>query len=334
MAIAVDPRPDAVPRPPRSALPRLARSLGTRLAQLVVVVLILVVGTAIIVRLTPGDPAQAILGQQATPGALAHLRDQLGLDRSVSAQVADQVRGVLHGDLGRSITKGEPVLHLLGAAFPVTVSLMAGALIIGLVVSVPLGLAPGLARSRRIDRAVAVAMVLLLAVPVFVSGLYLLLVVALNLHLAPAGGWGDGWPGNLRYAWLPSLALSGMLVPVLTRAVQRSAREVLDEEFVEAARARGLSERAVLVRHVLPNVLLPLITLVGYNASILLGAAVVVEAVFGIPGFGTVVLTAVGARDYPVLVGATLFSGVFVVAVNLATDVLYAVADPRTRAAA
>ncbi|MBB2914050.1 peptide/nickel transport system permease protein [Streptosporangium becharense] len=309
------------------------RTLLSRLTQMIVVVLVLVIGTAMIVRLMPGDPAQAILGLNATPDALRELRAELGLDRSLLKQASDQLWGILHLDLGVSISRDRPVVDILLEAFPVTVVLMVGGIAVALAVSIPLGLLPALRRAPRLNDAIGVIMVVLLAIPSFVIGIYALLIVAVNWRLAPAGGWGDGWPGNFRYAWLPSVVLAFMLIPLLTRAVQRSTIDVLDEEFIEAARARGLRRNAIVVRHVLPNILLPLITLVGYSASVLLGGAVIVESVFGVSGFGEVIMEAVSTRDYPVIVGVTLFSGIFVVVVNLLTDLLYTVVDPRTRTA-
>jgi peptide/nickel transport system permease protein len=308
-----------------------ARQLGGRVLQMAIVVLVLVVGTSLLVRLVPGDPAQAILGLRATPQALHDLRTQLGLDKPVTTQVLDQLRDLARLDLGTSTRDGRPVKAVIGDAFPITLTLMLGGILIALAVSIPLGLLPALRRAPRLNRALDLTMVVLLAVPTFVVGIYALLLFAVDWHVAPAGGWGHGWPGNFKYAWLPACVLSLLLVPLLTRAVQRSTIDLLGEEFIEAARTRGLSERQIVFRHLLPNVLLPLITLVGYSASVLLGGAVIVEAVFGIPGFGNVIESSVTSRDYPVIVGTTLVSGVFVVTVNLITDLLYAVADPRTR---
>jgi peptide/nickel transport system permease protein len=324
--------PAAAPVEPGSGrFQGLARVVGVRLLELAIVVLLLVVLAATIVRLLPGDPAEAILGQNATPDRVAQLRQELDLDRPVLEQVVTALADTFRGDLGESLAQQRPVTDVLTDSFPVTLSIMFGGVMIALVVAVPLGLLPALLRSSALNRVVRTLSVAILAIPPFVIGLYLLLVVAIGWGLAPPGGWGEGWPDNLRYAWLPSLTVSLVIIPQLLRAVQRSAMDVLDEEYVEAARGRGLSELAIVTRHVLPNVLLPVITLVGFEASWLLGGTVVVEAVFGIPGFGEVIQYGVGQRDYPVVVGVTLVAAVTVVTINLLAEVLYAVVDPRVR---
>jgi len=310
---------------------RVAKALGTRLAELIAVIVVLVVLTSLVVRLLPGDPAQAILGASATVERVTQLRAQLGLDRSTLEQLGTSLGDAFQGDLGTSLAQSRPVSEVLWEAFPVSLSILVLATVIALLAGIPLGLLPALRRSRALARLMAMLAVVFLSIPAFVVGLYLILFVAIDWGLAPAGGWGTGWPGNLRYAWLPALALSFVLIPSIVRAVQRSSIDALSEEYVEAARARGVGELAIATRHVLPNVLLPLITLVGFNASWLLAGTIVIEAVFGIPGFGQVVQSAVASRDYPLVVGATLFSGVFVILVNLATDLLQALADPRVR---
>lgn len=313
----------------------MASRVASRAAQLVAVVVGVVVVTFALIHLVPGDPALTILGQRATPESLAALRAELGENRPLPSQFASFVGDIAHGDLGTSITQtGRPVTAIIGPSLGVTFSVIAVTVVLSLAIGVPLGLLAGLMKLRAVDVSVRVLSVVLLSMPPFFLGLVLLLVVALGAGLAPAGGWGTGWPDNLRYVWLPSLGLSGYLAPVIARAVRHSAREINREQFIEAALARGLPTRAVVLRHVLPNTLLPVITLVGMNVAWLVSGAVVIEAVFALPGVGTDLVTAVASRDYPVVQGIALVAAVLVVVINIVTDLVYAVVDPRTRAAA
>lgn len=305
--------------------------LGTKLAQLVIVVVVLTAIIAVLVRLIPGDPASAILGLNATPESLAALRTQLGLDQPLVTQILTQLRGVFTGDLGISTSRNLPVITVIMNALPVTLLLILLSTVMALLVSIPLGLIEAFGAGRHVVRCVRIVMVVLIALPSFLVGLYLILVFGVQLRIAPAGGWSTAWPDALRYAWLPAVAMATFLIPILTRSIMSSTSTLLREEFIEAAFSRGLSRSRIVLRHVLPNVLLPVITLVGFSVSVSLGAAVIIESVYGIPGFGGVVTRAVSERDYPLVVGVALFSGVFVIVVNMISELLYAVADPRSR---
>ncbi len=328
--------PDRVPRAlAASRTPaaghRWVRLVLRKVAEFVLVVAILTVGVAVLIRLLPGDPATAILGLNATPEQLAALRQQLGLDQPLWQQVLHQLGGVISGDLGTSSQRNQPVSELIAAAFPITLVLIVLSTIFAVVISVPIGLVEAWGARAWMNRGVRVTMVVLIAIPAFVIALYLLLFFGVQLKVAPAGGWGGSWSGAFQYLWLPSLALALFLIPLLVQVIMSSTHAVLSEEYVEAARSRGLGRSRIVFRHVLPNVLLPVITLVGFSASISLGAAVVIESVYGLPGFGSLVQNAVSSRDYPVVVGVTLVSGIFVVLVNMITDLLLAAADPRVR---
>lgn len=310
---------------------RLVRRVGQSILQLVIVVTLIVVGTAVLVRLVPGDPAQAILGLQATPETLEALRAQLGLDQPLFSQVLNQLAGLLTGDFGTSMTSDQPVVFIIGEALPVTLSLVVTGILFTLVIALPLGLLPAFGVRRRGIRVLRMSMVVLIAIPSFLIGIYLLILFSVQLHWAPAGGWSKEWPDTLRYVWLPSLALALFMTPIFVRSIERESERLMGEEFVEAAISRGVSRPSLVVRHVLPNVLLPIITLVGFSMAVLIGGAVVIEALYGIPGIGSVVVTAVGQRDYPVIVGVTVFTGIFTVVISLITDMIYTIADPRVR---
>jgi len=199
------------------------------------------------------------------------------------------------------------------------------------VVGIPLGLWAGVSRRRGVSRGISSAALVLLSLPPFALSLVLLLIIAVGLKLAPAGGWGDGWPENFRYMWLPSLSLSALVLPQVIRTVRQTASEAAAHDFVEAARSRGLSPTRIALRHILPNCLLPVITVIGLNAAALIAGAVVIEAVFGLPGIGGVLSSAVNERDYTVIQGVALVTAVAVITINLVTDLLYALVDPRVR---
>lgn len=308
----------------RRVLSKFLEALGAAFGVLVV--------TFMLVRLVPGDPATGLLGARATPEAAHALREQLHLNEPLVKQFWLYVSGVFRGDLGRSVTQQhETVVRVLASSLPITLSIVVSTVVISALIGIPLGLFSAMSPRRGVDLAVRSVTVVSLAMPQFFIALILLLVFALTLAWLPAGGWGSGWPDNFRFIVLPSLALCGYMLPLITRTVRQAARNVTGQQFVEAAVSRGLSSRVVVWKHILPNSLLPVITLVGINLGALLTGAVVVEAVFGLPGMGTELVNAVGIRDYPIIQGIATASALAVVFVSFAIDALYLVIDPRTR---
>jgi peptide/nickel transport system permease protein len=312
------------------------RGIGGRLAQLagklVLVAVLVTVLTSLLIHLSPGNPARTILGNRASRAQVAQLSRQMHLNTPLWDQIWLSVRGAATGNLGESLSEpGRSVLSIIVAALPVTLTLIAIAVVVSALAGIALGLWGALTAHRAIDESVSGSAITLLALPPFVLALLLLAFVAVDWKLAPAGGWGSGWPGHLGYAWLPSLALCGLLMPQVLRTVRQTAGEVRTHDFVEAAHARGLPPIRVTLRHVLPNAGLPVITVLGLNAAGLIAGAVVVEAVFGLPGLGQVLQNAVEARDYPLLQGVALVTALLVVAINAITDLAYALIDPRIR---
>lgn len=308
-----------------------ARRIVAGLRDVVVVVLLVGMVTVLMTRLAGGSPARAILGQRATQEQIDRLNSELGVDRPLWEQVVATLAAYARGDLGASFANpSKTVASIAFEALPATLGIIVLTVIFSLVFGLILGLYGG-TRGPFATRATNTVSIILLSFPPFSLALILILTVALGLKLAPAGGWAGSWPDNLTYAWLPALALSGMLLPQIARTVQQRASDLVAEDFIEAAESRGLSQSRIVMRHILPNVLLPVITIVGFNASFLISGAVVVEAVFGVPGFGQVLSDAVAQRDYPVIQGLAMLTAVLVVAVNFFCDVLYTVADPRTR---
>ena len=305
-----------------------------RAIQLVPVVVGVVVTTFLLIHLVPGDPATSILGVHATPESIAALRKEMNLDKPFLEQLRLFVSQLAHGSLGNSLVEnGRSVTSIVFPAMAVTLLLTSVAVVFSLLLGIPLGLAAALWRRKGVDVAVRSLAAAMLATPPFLIGFLLLLFVSLKLSLAPAGGWSSGVSGELTHVWLPALALAVFLSPIVVRAVRQSALETHEEQFVEAAVSRGIRRRRLVFRHVLPNSLLPVITLVAVNVGGLISGAVVIEAVFDLPGTGSVLVQAVETRDYPVVQGVALVAAVLVVLVNLVADVLYMVVDPRTRTA-
>lgn len=308
----------------RYVLKRLLLTLPTLL-----VVAVLVFG---VVRLIPGDPAQVMLGEAADAEALAALRREMGLDLPVWAQFAAWLGQVLRGDLGTSIITGEPVGALVVDRFGVTATIVLAAIALATLLAVGLGLVAGAYRNRPLDRAVTGFASVSMAIPSFWLGLMLILVFGVQLQWLPVIGYvplSDGLAAGLPYIVLPVVTLALVECGVLIRMMRASAIDVLGLDYVTHARAKGLSEPRVLLRHVLPNAFAPTMTLVGLTLGHLLGGAVIVETVFTLPGLGRLVVDAVLARDYPVVQGCLLFTASIYVFVNLATDLLYPLFDPR-----
>lgn len=307
------------------------RSALNLLVRLGVAVLAVTALLTALIRLVPGDPAAILLGIKASPEAIAAIHKKMGLDAPYFQNLLEVWRRLLAGDMGSSLVNGQPVTAIVFPALEITLSLVA----LTILISVTFGLAAGLlisGRTRAAGRSLVSALVTVgLAIPPVVAGMVLILVVALGAGFAPAGGWPGEWPDNLGYVWLPSVALALGLVPYVIRAVVQAADGVNRSTFVDAAVTRGIAPIGITIRHVLPNSLVTLITLIGYTVTTLLGGAVVVEAVFGIPGLGGVLLSAVASRDIPVITGVAVCVTVAAVLANGLSEVITSVIDPRVR---
>jgi peptide/nickel transport system permease protein len=278
------------------------------------------------------DPGRAILGPTATPEAVSALDRELGVDRPLAEQFGRYVGGLAHGDLGMSWQHpGESVTSIVVDALGVSALLVGLCVVVTTPVATALGLAAAATRSRPADLGVRLLALVGLATPSAFVGLVLMLLVGYLAGLAPVGGWGRGYPDNLRYLWLPVVTLSIYLVPIMLRAVRERARVVLAQPHVEAAVARGVPPLRVMLRHVLPNCVAPILAVVGVHVGVLLGGSVVVEVVFGLPGLGQTLRNAMGAVDLPVLQGVALLSGLLVTLTNGVTEVLQRLVDPRLR---
>ena len=290
----------------------------------------------LVLHLTPGDPAEVMLGSQATREDLARLRAELGLDRPLHAQYLAWIGRVLRGDLGRSLWMKRPVLAEVMQRFRATLLLTASALALSTLGGVALGIASARHANSLLDRLSAVASLFGASMPVFWLGIVLMVIFSLWLGWLPASGmyapYGGGGPGDLlAHLALPAITLAAASVTIIARLTRAAMLEVLAQDYVRTARAKGAAEWAVVARHALANALIPIVTVVGVQAGYLLGGAVLTETVFAWPGLGTLVVQGILARDVPLVQGAVLVIAVAFVLVNLAVDVLYAYLDPRIR---
>jgi peptide/nickel transport system permease protein len=311
----------------RFALARLMMAIPT--------LLIVAVAVFVLIRLIPGDPAQLLLGDLADPIRLADLRAQLGLDKSWPVQFGIWGTHVLGGDLGVSITTGEPVLQLVMSRFLVSAQIVLVAVFFATLVAVPAGMIAAWKQNRLPDLVLVGTATLLVSIPTFWLGLLLLLLFGLKLEWLPVVGYVsvmNDWKSGLLYLLMPILTLFLHEIGVLIRMARASTLEVLRLDYITHARAKGLSERAVLVHHAFRNSFGPTWTLIGLVLGNLLGGVAVVETVFTIPGLGRLLVDAIFARDYPVIQGCLLLVAVIYVVTNLVIDLCYPLFDPRVLA--
>jgi peptide/nickel transport system permease protein len=303
--------------------------VGRRLLQLVPVALGVTLIVFFMIHLIPGDPARTLLGQHATPRAIAILHRQWGLDRPLPSQYWLFMDRLLHGNLGQSLYYTSPVLTLIFGRAPATLLLLAYATILAILISVPLATTAASKRNGVRDHVVRVIPLVGLGMPQFWVGILLIYALALKAHAFPVGGYGNGFGGHLRSLFLPSLTIAIAMAPVLIRSLRASMLNVLGAEYVTTARAKGVLGVRLLVRHVLRNAVIPTVTVLGINLGFLIGATLIVEDVFALPGLGNLMINAIFQRDFPVVQGVTLVFAILVVLVNILTDVSYALLDPR-----
>ena len=273
-----------------------------------------------------GDPAHLVLGENATPQAVAEYRREQGLDQPLHLQYVRFLASALQGDFGYSFRYRTPVFPLLLERLPATVMLGLSALGLAVAVGVPLGILAALLRGRWGDELIRMVALVGQAVPGFFLGLVLIIVFAVNLGWMPTGGTGD-W----RHLVLPSISLSAFLMALIMRFTRSSLLEVLGQDYIRTARAKGLSERTATLRHAMRNTLIPLVTVIALQAGVLFSGAVVTETVFGWPGVGRLAVEAVQGRDFPLIQATVLFMSGAVVLINLLVDISYAFLDPRVR---
>jgi peptide/nickel transport system permease protein len=280
----------------------------------------------LLAHIVPGDPVAQMLGEGARAEDLTQLRHALGLDLPLPVQYGRYLSGVLHGNLGESFRFQQPVLKVVAEHFPATLELAAVALLICALIGIPAGVLAAHKRGERTDHTVAVLTLFGLSVPNFALGPVLILLFSVVLGWLPVSG-----RGGISHLILPSFTLGAALAAILTRMVRTSVIEELSADYVRTARAKGVSESGVLFRHALRNALIPILTILGLQFGSLLAGTIVTESIFSWPGIGRLAVQAIGARDYPLLQGCILLIAVSYVFVNLLTDLVYALVDPRVR---
>lgn len=285
--------------------------------------------TFLLVHMIPGNPAQSLLGNQATPEQIARLTAELGLDRPLPEQYATFIAQLLHGDLGSSIFLQEQVSTLITERLPVTLSLLAAALLITLVLSVPLAGWAAMTPGSTVDRVTRVIPVIGLGMPNFWVGTMLILFFGLQLRLFPVGGWGTTPVERLHALVLPALTVALALSPILIRSLRASIGEVLSAEYIVTARAKGRDGIGLFGKHILRNASVPAVTVLSINLGYLIGGTVIIEQVFALPGIGQLMFMGVAQRDFSVVQGTTLFIALSVVVLGVLSDLVCALIDPR-----
>jgi peptide/nickel transport system permease protein len=314
------------------------RFLAQRLAAVVPVLLVVAIVVFLILRLTPGDPAAVIVGNNSTSEDIARVREQLGLTRPLTTQFGIWISNALRGDLGYSYYQNKPVTELIAQRIEPTLSLAAGTLLLSILIAVPLGTLAAWRMGGWLDRALSAFSVAGFSIPVFVIGYVLIYVFSVSHHWLPVQGYrrlfGTSSQGPVAWATqlvLPWVALSTIYIALIARVTRASVSEALTEDYIRTARAKGIRESAVLLRHALANAAVPIVTVIGIGVALLIGGVVVTETVFAIPGLGSLTVDAVLNRDFPVIQGVVLCFSVLYVLVNLAVDLSYLVLDPRIR---
>ena len=308
--------------------------LGRRFAGLLLVLFIVAALVFFLTRLAPGDPAALMLGDQATAEDIAKLRAAYGLDKPLVVQFALWLKEVASGNLGHSIFLQRPVTQALLERAEPTFFLAMFSLAIAAAIGVPAGIASAVWRGRPVDQAVSGLAMLAANIPSFWLGLIFIQLFAVKLGWFPVAGYGSpeaGLAERLQHLLLPSAVLGVVNSALITRFTRASMLDILSADFLRTARAKGLSERRVLLEHAFRNILVPVITVLGLTLALLIGGAIVTETVFGLPGVGNLVVSAVLRRDYPVIQGALLAGAAIYVLINLLIDLIYTLVDPRVR---
>jgi peptide/nickel transport system permease protein len=308
--------------------------LARRLLATIPVLVIVAVLVFLLLRITPGDPAAILAGDAASVDQIAEIRKELGLDRSIPAQFAIWAGNLLTGDLGESFYYKTKVTTLIGQRIEPTLSLATVTIVIAVLVAVPLGVLAAWRFGSWFDRALMGFSVLGFSVPVFVFAYLLIWLMSLKLGWFPVQGYkrmADGWGPYLYHLVMPAITLSVIYVALIARVTRASVLETLGEDYIRTARAKGLPEARVLIRHALANAAVPIVTIIGIGIALLIGGVVVTESVYAIPGLGRLTVDAVLARDFPTVQGVILLFSFVYVGINLLVDVSYVFLDPRIR---
>ncbi|CAH1688120.1 Putative peptide transport system permease protein BAB2_1050 [Hyphomicrobiales bacterium] len=305
-----------------------------RIAQAVPILFLVSLISFGIMQLVPGDPAAMLAGPNATPAELAQLRQNLGLDKSFLVQLGIFYSNLLHGDLGHSLILGQPVLETVIERSPISISLAIYSLVLTVLFGISIGMVAAMRHNRALDQIAMVIALLGVSVPNFWLGLVMIVLFSVQLGWLPTGGYIPftedplGW---LRSATMPAISMALMQIGLLARLTRSTMLEILGQDYIRTARAKGLRETTIIVRHAMTNVLMPIVTVIGMILSVLLSGSVIVETIFAVPGIGALLGNAILARDYPMIQGGLLFVASALLLLNIAVDLVYAWLDPRVR---
>jgi ABC-type dipeptide/oligopeptide/nickel transport system permease component len=302
-----------------------------RILQSIPILFVVLTLVFVVVRILPGDPAVAALGDYASKEAVSALREKMGLNAPIWIQYLRFLKDLCRGNLGNSIITGYPVAAQLMKVLPYTIELTFSAILFGFLLGIPLGIPAALRRNSFIDYFNRVFSLMGLSIPAFYLGILLMLLFSIRFKLFPVVGGGDlsNLGSNLRHLFLPALSLGLIMTAYVTRMTRSSLLNVLREDYVRTARSKGISERVVLFKHALRNALIPIVALGGVYAVVLIGSSVMTEIVFSRPGLGSLMVGAIKQRDYTTLQSVMVFYSVIVVILNLLTDLIYGLIDPR-----
>lgn len=306
--------------------------IAKRLASAAVTLFAVLTLIFVLVRIVPGDPAQVILGDQASAQAITQMRERLGLDKPIIVQYGAFLADLATGDFGQSLVTGAPVLREVLAVLPYTLELAGAALLIGSIIGIPLGVWAALRRNRPTDYWVRILTLTGLSFPAFTSGILLLLIFSIQLQWFPViSNQGAGFTDHMRGLALPAINLGIIMAAFIARVARSSMLDVLSQDYVRTAMAKGLSTRTVIYRHALRNALIPIVTVIGLYFGVQIGNSVLTEIVFNRPGLGKLIVGALNQRDYTMLQGLIVIYAFIVVIVNLVTDLTYGLIDPRVQ---
>jgi peptide/nickel transport system permease protein len=312
------------------------RLVVRRIIHVLPVLLVMSLAVFALTDLLPGDPTITVLGENATPQQREALRRDMGLDRPAPLRYADWIARTASGDFGRSLRTREPVSAMLASRLPVTVELTMLSMFVAILLGVPAGVAAALNRNTAVDLIVSIAALAGMALPFFWAGILLIRLFSIQLGWLPPSGYVPLWTNparNLQLMILPSLTVGGAMAGLIMRQTRSAMLQTLGQDFVRTARAKGVPERDVVVRHALRSALLPVVTVIGLQSGALIGGAVVTETIFSLPGLGTMIVDGIFQRDFAVIQGALLTVVLAVVVVNLLTDLAYGLLDRRVRLA-
>ncbi|HZQ02304.1 MAG TPA: ABC transporter permease [Reyranella sp.] len=308
--------------------------IARRLIAIVPVLTVVAIFVFLMLRLTPGDPAAVIAGDNATSDQIAQIREKLGLDLPIWTQFGIWIGDMLHGNFGESFFFKKTVVELIQQRLEPTLALSVCTLILAVSTAVPLGVIAAYRQGSMVDRVVMAMSVLGFSLPTFVIGYCLIYIFAIELGWLPVQGYtriGADFGGFIEHMVLPSITLGAVYVALIARITRASVLEVLNEDYIRTARAKGLSNRVVLMRHALRNAAVPILTVIGIGIALLIGGAVVTESVYGLPGLGRLTIEAVLSRDFPTIQAVILLFSVVYVLINLLIDIGYTLVDPRIR---